>query len=148
MNAPIFQGLYYHIQIWDIDRELQSECRNKLEVCVLFLACDQADEQSHGARYCADPCSPQCQLIVVDTSKKSKKFIYQPKVRIPAYDQLRNGGGWTYDALCYHLAQRRDKKTDRHPESRKTVVAVGWVDECLETGQRLVDNSHAGWEVK
>lgn len=148
MNGPIFQGLYYHIQLRGMDDALLRETRNKLEVSPSFSARPKPDEQGNGARYCVDPCHPQCQIVVVDPPRKTKRIVYVPMVTIPRYEQLKHHGGWTYDTLCFHFGQRRDIATDRHQEVRKTVVAVGWVDECLRNGGALMDGNYVGWEVK
>jgi hypothetical protein len=103
-------------------------------------------KQSHDAQRCYDPTERKCNLILVDTPKRSKDYIHTPG-KSGLFAILVEENRWTFDGLCTHFARRAKGTQDDWKERRKRVFDVGWVDECLTKDIRLWHFDENGWEV-
>jgi len=87
-------------------------------------------------------------LILVDTPTGSPKYAYEV---VPGstgtFEEYRDSGNWTFDALCTHFGRRATGVPDARKERRKKVVGLEWIVECLKQDKLLLENRYGLWEV-
>lgn len=62
--------------------------------------------------------------------------------------QEAHKAGFTLHEVYSFFANRQDRMSDPHRQSRKSVVQAEWVNACIQMGRRLEGGDKGGYEIK
>jgi hypothetical protein len=144
-DARIFEGLVFHLQlIGAVDKA--AKIRATLEVSPPvrheLINAHSSLPQTHGARYCPDPCDPRCLLIIVFPPEERRALSYRYTGKEAPFNYI-----WTYEQICIRFARRDSGRPDPEGQTRKRVVQASWVNACFEREAFLMDNHCDKWEI-